>query len=155
MRLLLALVMASCATGCTLHDQVPIKTQVVTFPEGAIVEFNGRPVGRAPAAVILPQDTNGRLTERTVLRALPNTAQPTLIAQTRILDPSGLTERVPDRLMIDLTLHETNAPLSQLQAGTIPVHSGPTNNRPFRIRTPDRGKPTQPVGLDRWNPGIY
>src|SRR5437868_5244448 len=92
------------ASGCVVHDQVPIKTQVRTFPDGAMVEFNGRPVGRAPAAVILPQDTNGRLVERTVIRAIPNSAQPALLAQSRVLEPGDRTERVPDYVMIDMTL---------------------------------------------------
>jgi hypothetical protein len=140
-------------TGCVVRDQSPIKTQVVTYPEGAIVEFNGRPVGRAPAAVVLPQDTNGRLTERTTLRAIPNTAQPMLIAQTRVLEPGTRTDRVPDQIMIDLTLRDTNNPVPPTVAQ---VQSTPsTDTRPVRSRPADSGKPTRPVGIDRWNPGIY
>ena len=141
--------------GCAGHSPATIKTQVVTFPEGAIVEFNGRPAGRAPAAVVLPQDTNGKLTERTVLRAIPNTAQPTLIAQTRILEPESFSERVPDRIMIDLTLPSTNTPVAGVQGRTNETASTNSHVRPARVRAPDRGKPTQPVGVDRWNPGIY
>ena len=139
--------------GCIVRDQSPIKTQVVTYPQGATVEFNGRPVGRAPAAVILPQDTNGRLTERTVLRAVPNTAQPMLIAQTRVFEPGTRSDRVPHKIMIDLTIRDTNAPVGLMPT---PVQTAPTtNNQPIRLRSTDSGKPTRPVGIDRWNPGIY
>lgn len=144
------------ATGCVgvVRDEVPIKTQVVTFPEGAIVEFNGRAVGRAPAAVILPQDTNGRLIERTVLRAVPNTAQPMLVAQTRVLEPDARTERVPHQIMIDLTVGATNqAAPSSPRAATLQNTS--TNNAAAKRRPMESGKPTRPVGIDRWNPGIY
>jgi hypothetical protein len=141
--------------GCVVHDQVPIKTQVRTFPEGAIVEFNGRSVGRAPAAVILPQDTNGRLTERTVLRAVPNTAQTTLLAQSRVFEPGSRVDRVPDYVMIDMTLPDTNSAALQLASAPPRVERESTNSRPVRAKPVDRGKPTQPVGIDRWNPGIY
>jgi hypothetical protein len=142
-------------SGCVVHDQVPIKTQVRTFPEGATVEFNGHPVGRAPAAVILPQDTNGRLTERAVVRAVPNTAQTTLVAQSRVFEPGTRRDRVPDYVMIDMTLPDTNTPVAQLAAAPAQVERASTNSRPARPKPTDRGKPTQPVGMDRWNPGIY
>ena len=153
----LSLVCLLLATGCVgvVRDNVPIKTQVVTYPEGAVVEFNGRPVGRAPAAVLLPQDTNGRLIERSVLRAIPNTAQPTLVAQTRVLEPGSREDRVPDQIMIDLTLRDTNAPAITSLATTNSHTQAPANRQPARTRPLDRGKPTQPVGIDRWNPGIY
>ncbi len=161
MKFLIAAFLPFLGAACIVHDQVPIKTQVVTYPLGAVVEFNGRVVGRSPAAVILPQDTNGRLTERAVLRAVPNTSQATLLAQTRILDPDSLPERVPDQIMIDLTLPVTSgnsgaAIASNLQNATNHFESGSTKSREARPgRTLDRGKPTQPVGVNRWNPGIY
>lgn len=154
MRFGFALLISLAAAGCVVHDRVPIQTQVVTFPAGAVVEFNGRPVGRAPAAVILPQDTNGRLTERTVLRAVPNTAQPMLLAQTRVLDPTNESDRVPDQILIDLTLSGTNA-APVVPGGIAQSQPGANNSRPARAKLPERSKPTQPVGIDRWNPGIY
>src|ERR1043165_3105567 len=108
MRLLVAGTFFALGIACVMRDPAPVKTQVVTFPDGAIVEYNGRAVGRAPAAVVLPQDENGNLTERVVVRALPNTAQPTLFAQSRTLEPGGRNERVPNQIMIDMTLHDTN-----------------------------------------------
>ncbi len=145
------------AAGCVgvVRDNVPIKTQVVTYPQGATVEFNGRPIGRAPAAVVLPQDTNGRLTERSVLRAVPNTAQPMLVAQTRVLEPTELTERVPDQIMIDLTLRDTNTPSISASPNTATSKATSSKSSPKRSRPMDSGKPTRPVGIDRWNPGIY
>jgi hypothetical protein len=141
-------------TGCVVHDKVPIQTQVRTFPEGALVEFNGLPVGRAPAAVTLPQDTNGRLVERSVLRAIPNSEQKTLMVQSRILEPGERNERVPDYVMLDMTLPSTNSPASTLSPGST-VESGRGAGHSLRPKPLDRGKPTQPVGIDRWNPGIY
>jgi hypothetical protein len=141
--------------GCVSRGPEPIKTQVFTYPEGALVEFNGRPVGRAPAAIILPQDTNGRLIEKATLRAVPNTAQPTLYAQSRTLDPARRSERVPDRIMIDLTLRDTNSPLPSVSTQTSFVEGASSANKPIRVRQPDSGKPTRPAGIDRWNPGIY
>jgi hypothetical protein len=116
MRLLAAGTCIALGIACVSRDPSPIKTEVHTFPDGGIVEFNGRRVGRAPTAVTLPQDTNGRLTERTVLRAVPNTAQTTLYAQSRVLEPSTRTDRVPDRIMIDLTRRGTN------EAAAVVVH---------------------------------
>jgi hypothetical protein len=155
MKLLWSSLFLCLALGCVLHDKSPITTQVVTYPEGAVVEFNGRQLGRAPTEVVLPQDTNGRLTEKAVLRAVPNSAQPMLIAQTRVLDPGDHTDRVPNRILIDLTLSNASALVpTNLNGGTY-VEKGSTNSRPIRRRPVDRGKPTQPVGIDRWNPGVY
>ena len=143
--------------ACVSRDPGPIKTEVHTFPDGGIVEFNGQRVGRAPAAVTLPQDSNGRLTERSVLRALPNTAQVTLHAQNRVLEPSSRTERVPNRILIDLTQPGINGSDANLQVAQTQIKSsGSTGtNQSKRPRRSDRSKPTQPVGIDRWNPGIY
>lgn len=158
MRLLLAgTFIIALGMACVSREKAPLKTEVVTFPEGAIVEFNGRRVGRAPAAVILPQDTNGRLTERAVFRAVPNTAQAALYAQSRVLEPSARDERVPNRIMIDLTLRDTNSAPLTLAASSTSTHveTSSKTGKVARPRPADRGKPTQPVGMDRWNPGIY
>ena len=155
MRLLLTGIWCFLAIGCVSHDPRPLKTEVVTYPEGAMVEFNGRTVGRAPAAVILPQDSNGKLTERVVLRAVPNTAQSTLLAQTRVFEPGSRSERIPNRILIDLTLRDPNAPPVAFTNQTASAKTAGKTNRVIRARQTDRGKPTQPVGLDRWNPGIY
>jgi hypothetical protein len=159
MRLLLAgtfIAFITSGIACVSREKGPLKTEVVTFPEGAIVEFNGHRVGRAPAAVILPQDTNGRLTERAVLRAVPNTAQSTLYAQSRVLDPSAREERVPNQIMIDLTLRDTNStPATVASLPSTHVETSSKTGKVVRPRPADRGKPTQPVGIDRWNPGIY
>jgi hypothetical protein len=164
MRFLLSGLLCVLAIGCAsrssqvgqvLRAPQPIKTQILTFPDGGVIEFNGKPAGRAPTAVILPQDTNGRLTERAFLRAIPNSAQPALFAQARTLEPSGMSDRVPDRILIDLTLFSTNAPPQERTNEA--VHAATENKSLPARKMPrqDRGKPTRPVGVDRWSPGIY
>ena len=155
MRLLLAGICIGFGIACVSRDPGIIKTQVVTYPDGALVEFNGRPVGRAPAAVVLPQDSNGRLTERVVVRAVPNTAQKTLFAQSRVLDPQHREAPVPHQIMIDMTLRDTNSPLPLLTNQTTHVETATRTNTVRRSRPAESGKPTRPVGIDRWSPGIY
>lgn len=131
-----------------------VKTQVVTFPDGAIVEYNGERIGRAPAQVVLPQDEHGRLTERAVLRVIPNTDQPTLLAQQRVFEPGDRTDRVPNRVMVDMTVGGTNAAASG-QAPSAEVETDAESTSRRAVPYVNRGKPTQAVGLDRWKPGIY
>jgi hypothetical protein len=153
MKLCWAATLVALGMACVMRDPAMVKTQVITFPDGALIEYNGTPHGRAPAEVILPQDSSGRLTGHAVVRALPNTAQSTLYAQSRVFDPSNRTDRVPDRIMIDMTLRDINAPASIGESGSVETStkaSARTQRKPV-----DRGKPTQPVGLDRWNPGIH
>lgn len=142
------------SSGCISSEQSVVKTQVITYPDGAIVEYNGQRIGRAPAEVTLPQDENGRLTERAVLRVIPNTEQGTLYAQERVFDPSRRTDRVPNRVMVDMTLGDTNA----VASGSAPMAEEEKSLEGIaRPAVPyvNRGKPTQAVGLDRWKPGIY
>lgn len=141
-------------TGCISSEQRMVETQVITFPDGALVEFNGQKHGRAPAKIVFPQDENGRLTERAEVLVIPNTDQATLFAQQRVFEPGERTDRVPDRIMIDMTKAGTNS---------VPNHRAPTTHvekdSEKSVRPPvpyvNRGKPTQAVGLDRWKPGIY
>ena len=131
-----------------------MKTQIITFPNGAIVEYNGERLGRAPAEITFPQDEYGRLTERAVVRIIPNTHQPTLFAQNRVFEPGDRSDRVPNRIMIDMTLPGTNS----VAAGRAPTtHVEEDTEQSVRPAVPytNRGKPTQAVGLDRWKPGIY
>jgi hypothetical protein len=131
-----------------------VKTQIVTFPDGAIVEYNGQRLGRAPAEVTLPQDESGRLTERAVVRLIPNTDQPALYPQERIFTPASRNERVPHRVMVDMTQDGTNEMnLARAHAPHIETDSQESVRPP--VPYTDRGKPTQAVGLDRWKPGIY
>jgi hypothetical protein len=141
-----------CATG---GDPGVISTQVITFPDdGALVEYNGKSMGRAPAKITMPQDENGNLTERAVVRVIPNTDQPALFAQERVFAPGERADRVPDRIMVDMTDAGTNA----IASGHAPVAEVEKDSeRKVRSAVPyvNRGKPTQAVGLDRWSPGIY
>ena len=131
-----------------------VETQVITFPEGALVEFNDEKQGRSPAKIVFPQDENGRLTERSVVRVLPNTDQATIYAQHRVFEPGERTDRVPDWIMIDMTKAGTNSVPNQRPPTT---HVEEDSEKSVRPPVPyvDRGKPTQAVGLDRWKPGIY
>jgi len=129
-----------------------VKTQVLTFPDGAIVEFNGEYLGRAPAEVVLPQDPNGRLTGRAVVRALPNTQQPSLFAQTRVFDPIDRVDRVPNRIMIDMRLKNGSLPP---EWETTHVETATKSSPRPKIPYTERSKPTQAVGIDRWNPGHH
>ena len=156
MRLCLSATLIVFGIACATNDKgpTPVKTQVVTFPDGALVEFNGKPAGRAPAQIILPQDEHGNLTETAEILVVPNTAQHTLFPQRRVLDPGTRKDRVPDRIMVDMTRGSTNE--TKLANGTATHVESETKKSP-RPPVPytNRGKPTQAVGLDRWTPGIY
>jgi hypothetical protein len=154
MRLCVAATLIALGIACATRDAGLIKTQVVTYPEGAIVQYKGHSLGRSPTDIILPQDTMGHLAERTEVRVIPNTAQPHLYAQTRVFDPSNNVERIPNRIMIDMTLHDTNS----VPATNALVTSTEELSEPRSAQKPkpvDRGKPTQAIGIDRWSPGIY
>lgn len=156
MRLCLSAILIFLGIGCATNKNEPnvVKTQVVTFPDGALVEFKGKPAGRAPAEIILPQDEHGYLTEMAEVIVVPNSDQPELYPQRRVFDPRNRTERVPNRIMVDMTRGSTNQ--TQL-ASTRQNHVETETKKGPRPPVPyvDRGKPTQAVGLDRWNPGIY
>src|SRR5436190_24234398 len=110
----LAFVMLGLGLGCAMHEKKAISTQVVTFPEGAIIQYNGTNAGRAPSPITLPQDANGRLTGHAEVLAIPNTYQSNLFAQMRIFDPLSRIDRVPEQIMIDMTLPGTNSPISAI-----------------------------------------
>lgn len=146
---------AGLGSGCVSSSEPKfVKTEVITFPDGALVEFNGQKHGRAPSAIVFPQDEHGRLTERAVVRVIPNTDQHTLFAQERVFEPGERIERVPNRIMVDMTIPGTNS----MASGRSPTtHVEKSTDKSVRPPVPytDRGKPTQAVGLDRWKPGIY
>ena len=136
-----------------MRDPGMVETQVISYPDGALVEFNGKSMGRAPAKIVLPQDEHGRLTERAEVLVIPNTAQPTLFAQRRVFEPGERTERVPNRILVDMSLPGTNS----IASGRAPTtHVEKDTEKSLRPPVPytERGKPTQAVGLDRWKPGI-
>ena len=105
---------------------------------------------------LLPQDEEGRLTERAEIRVLPNSNQPELFPQSRIFEPSAHDTRVPDRVMVDMTRGGTNevrvTETAEVQTeGENLKAKAPKHPVPYT----ERSKPTQAVGLDRWKPGIY
>lgn len=155
MRICLAAFLVALSVGCvTRNEPRVVKTQVISYPNGALVEYNGHRLGRAPAEVTFPQDENGRLTERAVVTVIPNTRQSTLFAQQRVFEPGDRTDRVPNRIMVDMTLAGTNSVASGRPPTT---HVEKDSEKSLRPPVPytNRGKPTQAVGLDRWKPGIY
>jgi hypothetical protein len=156
MRLCVSALFIALGVGCATTKNEPrlVATEIVTVPEGALVEFNGKPAGRSPAIIVLPQDEHGYLTEPAEILILPNSKQPALFPQRRILDPKARTDRVPDRLLVDMTHASTN--FTQVASGR-PTHVETALRKSTGAAVPytDRGKPTQAVGLDRWTPGIY
>ena len=155
MRFCLAASFIALGLACATQKQPQfVKTKVVTFPDGALVEFNGKPAGRAPAYLILPQDEQGNLTQTAEIVVLPNSDQATLYPQRRILDPRTRTDRVPNQILVDMTHGPTNeAKIARAPAPQIETETKKSVRPP--VPYTNRGKPTQAVGLDRWNPGIY
>ncbi len=142
----------ACATRTDRQAHL-LETEVVTFPQGALVQYEGRSLGRAPVKIVLPQNEEGRLTGRAEVRAIPNTEQSTLYPQRRIFDPSNRVDRVPNRIMIDLTLQGTNPPIVAQVTGT---NANVIAQNSVRKQKPvERSKPTRAIGLDRWNPGEH
>lgn len=140
--------------GCATRDPGAIQTRIVTFPDGALVEYNGKPIGRAPAKITLPQNAEGRLTEKAEIRVLPNSDQTTLYPQIRNFDPSSRTERVPNQILVDMRAGGTNqVALASGQATHVETETKRSTRPP--VPYTERSKPTQAVGLDRWKAGIY
>lgn len=156
MRLCISALLLVFGIACTTNKNEPrvVKTQVVTVPNGALVEFNGQPMGRAPASIVLPQDEHGNLTESAELLVLPNSDQGTIFPQRRVFDPKARTERVPDRILVDMTQGSSNY-TAVASGSAAQMETATRKNRLPPVPYTDRGKPTQAVGLDRWNPGIY
>lgn len=154
MKLCVTATLLALGMGCATRDPGAIQTRVVSFPDGALVEYNGRPIGRAPAKITFAQDAEGRLTEKAEIRLLPNSDQGTLYPQIRTFDPGQRTDRVPDQIMVDMRNGGTNeVALARGQATHIEIETKKSTRPP--VPYTERSKPTQAVGLDRWKPGIY
>jgi hypothetical protein len=153
MRFSFAVILVALGIACATSHKNQIKTQVVTFPDGAVVQINGTNAGRAPASIILPQDKDGNLTGRAIVKAVPNSKQKSLYPQVRVFDPAQRSDRVPDQIVIDMTLLGTNTPHAELASST--QAEPPKKRAKPHYKYIERSKPTQAVGLDRWNPGEY
>jgi hypothetical protein len=155
MRILLGTVLLALGVACATHEKKPdtVTTHVVTFPDGALIQYNGTNIGRAPAKIVLPQE-QGKLTARAEVRAIPNTYQTNLFVQSRIFDPETRYDQVPNRIMIDMTLHGPYSASLETVAATTQAepekHEALPRKLPYHV---ERSKPTQAVGLDRWNAG--
>jgi len=88
------------SSGCSSSKELR-QTQVVTFPKGGIVEYNGKRMGQEPVMITLPQDEKGNIAARSVIRASPTEGMK--FAETKILEPGNRLDRVPDRIMLDLS----------------------------------------------------
>jgi hypothetical protein len=101
-----AAVLLAFLTGCVgLSTQDATRTQVVTFPSNADIEVNGKRLGEAPVLVTIPRDASGRVTQNTVIRAIPKTTNQ--FVQIREFSP-GRTNPIPLRVMIDMRFAGTN-----------------------------------------------
>lgn len=141
--------------GCVTREPGLVQTQILSYPDGAVVEYNGQRLGRTPAKVTLPQDSGGRLTEKAEIRLLPNSDQATLFPQVRTFDPATRGDRVPDRIMVDMTRGGTKATTSLAQGKASHIEAETKSSARPPVPYTERSKPTQAVGLDRWKPGIY
>jgi hypothetical protein len=151
MRFSVAIAMIALGIACATRQKNTITTRVVSFPDGALVQYNGTNAGRTPVKIVLPQNEHGFLSSKAEVRVIPNTYQTNLIAQTRVFDPETRYDPIPAQIMIDMTLPGTNSPSTQSVTPTQADESHP--QFPGRIPYTERSKPTQAVGLDRWNPG--
>lgn len=130
--------------GCVSNSPEVRRTQVVTFPEDALVFYNGQELGSSPTMITLPQDENGYLLGRSVVEAIPAEEYSRLQAALKVFEPGTRRDRVPDRILLDLTGYQsTNFVVEMLENPEAPP---PVRKRgiPF---TP-RSKPTQVVGID-------
>ena len=120
-------------------DGKPRPTQIVTYPDHAIIHVDGKYKGKSPVLVTLPQGTNGMVTGRMTIEAIPTS--PFLNPQVVVFSPSNRVDRVPDRYMIDLTLPA--APETALAAARSSERSFITSRVPWP--QPSRSAKGQPT----------
>lgn len=142
MKLLCVSASALLLAGCLVNRERPLRTEIVTFPEGGIVEVNGKRYGKEPVTVELPQNEKGQLTERVEIRAVPQDQR--LHAQTRVLetDNPNYKVQVPSRVMLDLR----DIPDSTNKVNLVKLQREQGIERKQIQATQPRSKPTRPVG---------
>ena len=128
--------------GC-VNVQRPLTTQVVTFPEGGMVEVDGKSYGKEPAKIVLPQNEKGQLTGKAEIRVFPPNNQ--LHATSKVISPEltpDYTNRVPGRILLDLSAvpNSTNK-VDLVEYKKKQRHAA----RAIKAYEP-RSKPTRPVG---------
>lgn len=141
-RLCVAACFAAVLTGCVSNTPEVRRTQVVTFPEGGIIEYNGVELGKAPAMITLPQNEHHELIGRAVVRAIPR--EPHREPATRVFEPGERKDRVPDRIVLDLTGYQSTNFVHIMRENPI---APPPPRKPKYTYTP-RSKPTQVIGID-------
>jgi hypothetical protein len=128
--------------GCAVGPSRPLKTQIVTFPEGGIVEVNGKRYGKEPLTIALPQNEKGQLTENVEIRALPSDHH--LHAATRVLaaDHPDHKVQVPGRVVVDMR----QVPDSTNVVNLVKLERERKIERKQIKAQESRSKPTRPVG---------
>lgn len=139
-----ALALSMFMAGCVSNSPEVRRTQIVTFPEDAIVIYNGQELGSSPAMITLPQDEQGRLMGRSVVQAIPAEPHSRLNPATKVFEPKGRHDRIPDRVMLDLTGFNTTNFVVEMQENP----EAPPPPRKTGIPYTRRSKPTQVVGID-------
>jgi hypothetical protein len=135
-----ALSLIAVMSGCVRPHQGPIKTTIVTFPNHGVIEYNGHEMAREPVEVILPQDSNGRLTNRVVIRAISKDTT-NLFSPTLILDPNSRKDPVPHKITVNMTLAEDGRDLVDM----IQYDKWLEEQKELKHKKPNP-KPTKPLG---------
>lgn len=128
--------------GC-VNVQRPLTTQIVTFPEGGIVEVDGKLMGKEPTNIVLPQNEKGQLTGKTEIRVYPPHGE--LHGAMKVISPENnpnYTNRVPGRIMLDISaIPDSTNKVNLLEYKRKQRQVA----RAARAAEP-RSKPTRPVG---------
>lgn len=143
MRMILAGLGLFLCAGCVTDVQRPLKTEVVTFPPGGIIEVNGQRMASGPATITLPQNDLGQLTGEVQLKAYPPGEG--LVSATKTISPNtypSYTNRVPARILIDLTHAEADTNRVDL----LQWQYKQRDLARARAAREHRSKPTRPVG---------
>jgi hypothetical protein len=129
-------------SGCVVGSNRPIKTEIVTYPRGGVVEVDGKQMGTEPVTITLPQNEKGHLTSKVEIRAMPEDER--LYAQTKIFDPADPARKgqVPSRVLLDLSA----SPDGEDRVDVREIQQEQKAARKEQRLKEERGKPTRPVG---------
>jgi hypothetical protein len=127
-------------SACVRPHEGPVKTTIITFPNGGMIEYNGHVMAKEPVELILPQDERGRLTNKVVIRALPQNTN--VFAQTRILEPATRSDPVPNKIMLDMTANTEGTN----RVDMVEYNHWREKQREIKESKP-RSKPTRAVGV--------
>lgn len=88
------------------HDR-KVSTRISSDPTGAIIEVNGKVIGRTPLSYVFHQDGAHKFNDDTTVRAIPAEAAPGLVTQVHYFyDPNfpdlGESDPIPEELQFDM-----------------------------------------------------